>query len=207
MLLCSPPTPCPLRPWLRFPLPAAYLDAGTSSVLICSAADTCARIRVVCRRRVTGSPQHRDWSRKGEGLPGYWTVLFGRAVVEHPAGYAPSSPYLSETALLPSGHSAPWASGKNIGFGAASPRPTRSYAYASPAFLPRPSQGLLPTRAGSPFAGRVSHPLDDQQSFMESSHPPIPFDQQSLVALNCLYSEGTSLTLICAKGTVAMGWR
>ena len=69
------------------------------------------------------------------------------------------------------------------------------------------AQGLLPAWAGSPLAGRVSRPLDGKQSFMKASPPPIPFDQQSLVALNCLYSEGTSLTLICAKGTVAMGWR
>jgi hypothetical protein len=39
---------------------------------------------------------------------------------------------------------------------------------------------------GSPLAGRVSHPLDDKRSFMESSHPPFPFDQQCLVALNPL---------------------
>src|SRR5262249_43392390 len=46
-----------------------------------------------------------------------------------------------------------------------------------------PSQGLLPARAGSPLAGRVSHPLDDGQSFMKVSPPPIPFDQPCLVAL------------------------
>jgi len=46
-----------------------------------------------------------------------------------------------------------------------------------------PSQGLLPARAGSPLAGRVSHPLDDTQSFMKVSPPPIPFDQPCLVAL------------------------
>src|SRR5215470_17304451 len=46
-----------------------------------------------------------------------------------------------------------------------------------------PSQGLLPARAGSPLAGRVSHPLDDVQSFMKVSPPPIPFDQPCLVAL------------------------
>src|SRR5262244_2861782 len=51
--------------------------------------DTCARTRVVRRRRVTGAPRHRDWSRRGEGLPGYGTVLFVRAMVEHPARYTP----------------------------------------------------------------------------------------------------------------------
>jgi len=28
-------------------------------------------------------------SRRDESLPGYWAVLFLRAVVEHPAGYDP----------------------------------------------------------------------------------------------------------------------
>ena len=39
---------------------------------------------------------------------------------------------------------------------------------------------------GLPLAGRASHPLDDERSFMESSHPPFPFDQQGPVALNFL---------------------
>ncbi len=34
------------------------------------------------------SPEER------QGLPGYWAVLFVRAVVPHPAGYDPSSPLL-----------------------------------------------------------------------------------------------------------------
>jgi hypothetical protein len=38
------------------------------------------------------------------------------------------------------------------------------------------------------LAGQDSHLLDDTQSFMESSHPPIPFDQHCLVALIFLYS-------------------
>ncbi len=44
-----------------------------------------------------GSPALRKTgfsSRRGEDLPGYWAVLFVRAVVEHPAGYDPSSPLL-----------------------------------------------------------------------------------------------------------------
>src|SRR5439155_12020995 len=62
----------------------------------------------------------------------------------------------------------------------------RSRAYASPALFRRLSQGSLPTWAGSPLVGRDLHPLDDTQSFMKASPPPIPFDQQSLVALNYL---------------------
>jgi hypothetical protein len=66
------------------------------------------------------------------------------------------------------------------------PWPARSHAYASPTPFLTPSQGWLPAQAGSPLAGRVLHPLDDRQSFMKVSHPPIPFDQQGLVALNFL---------------------
>jgi hypothetical protein len=66
------------------------------------------------------------------------------------------------------------------------PRSTRSRAYASPAPLPRPSQGSLPARAGSPLAGRDLPPLNDERNSMESSHPPIPIDQQGLVALFAL---------------------
>jgi hypothetical protein len=51
----------------------------------------------------------------------------------------------------------------------------------------RPVPGLLPAQAGSPFAGRDLHPLDDKQSFMKASPPPIPFDQQGLIALYCLF--------------------
>ena len=66
---------------------------------------------------------------------------------------------------------------------AAFPWPTCSHADASPAVFPRQAQGLLPARAGSPLAGQDAHLLDDTQSFMETSHPPIPFDPQGLVAL------------------------
>ena len=153
--------------------------------------DTCARLRAVRRRRVTGSPPNRGVSRRGEGLPGYWAILFVRALVEHPAGYIPLLAQLSQgSRCCLRWNPALSASGKTIGFGAAVPRPARSHAYASPAVFPRPAQGLLPARAGSPLAGQDSHLLDDTQSFMETSHPPIPFDPQGLVALNFLYSRG-----------------
>jgi hypothetical protein len=50
------------------------------------------------------------------------------------------------------------------------------------------SQGWLPARTDSPFAGRDTHPLDDGQPFMKASPPPIPIDPHCLVALICLYS-------------------
>ena len=95
-----------------------------------------------------------------------------RAVVQHPAGYAPSSPLLLFEKVC--GEIAfafrkfrPLGIRDKIVFEAAYPRPTRSRAYASPASLPGPSQGSLPARAGSPLAGRVSHPQDDESKFHE----------------------------------------
>jgi len=61
---------------------------------IVSATSTCA-----CKRASFGdeSPalqKNRNLPRRSQGLPGYWAVLFVRAVVQHPAGYDPSSPLL-----------------------------------------------------------------------------------------------------------------
>src|SRR5216683_3395320 len=92
----------------------------------------------------------------------------------------PSSPVCRRGALLPSMESSTLGIREDIGFGAAVPRPARSSAYASPAVSPRPAQGWLPAWAGSPLAGQDSHLLDDKQSFMKASHPPIPFDPQGI---------------------------
>jgi hypothetical protein len=74
-----------------------------------------------------------------------------------------------------------------IGFGAAVPQPARSHTYASQTPSLGSAQGLLLARVGSPLARQDSHLLDDRQSFMVASQPPIPFDQPCLVALNFLY--------------------
>jgi hypothetical protein len=46
------------------------------------------------------------------------------------------------------------------------------------------------------------HPLDDTQSFMKASPPPIPFDQPCLVALHCL---SAAVRLFPEKFLVAPG--
>ena len=81
-----------------------------------------------------------------------------------------------------SGVAIPWTPGNLLLSWLLHPRPTRSRAYASPSPLPFPAQGSLPARAGSPLAGRFSHPLDDRQGFMKSSHTPFLLDQPCLVA-------------------------
>ena len=125
--------PVPRRPRsyaaLRLPAPISHgsgspcqWPTSMQALVLCRVADdTCACKRVVRRRQLTGSPRSRNMSRRGEGLPGAWAVLFVRALVEHPAGYGPRLAHLTERLLWPSGKSAPWASGKMIGFGAACP--------------------------------------------------------------------------------------
>src|SRR5262249_20655832 len=131
--------------------------------------DTCAGARVVRRRRGPGALRRRHGARRGEGLPGAWAVLFVRAMVAHPPGAVPLLAQVSPGALWPAGHAAPWASGPALGVGAACPWPTRSRASASPTPELRASPGSLPAWAGSPWAGRVVHPLDDEQSFLKAS--------------------------------------
>ena len=165
--------PVPRRPrsYAALRLPASFGHGSGSpcqwptslrALVLCPVADdTCAHQRVMRRRRVTGSPQDRDGSRRGEGLPGSWTVLFVRAMVEHPAGYGPLLAHLTERLLWPSGNSAPWASGKMIGFGAACPM-ARTFAClriadaisGTVARLATGSGGLTLGRAGFAPAGR-----------------------------------------------------
>ena len=98
-----------------------------------------------------------------------------RAIVEHPAGYVPSSPLLLfekiyGRTVIAIRENRTLGIRNEIVFETAVPRPTRSRAYASPTLLPRPSPGSLPARAGSPLAGQVSHLLDDIRNFKETSH-------------------------------------
>ncbi len=82
-----------LPPSATAPVPLAS-DLPRCGCLFCAprADDTCTRERIVRRRPLTGSPPNRNVSRRGEGLPGFWTVLFVRAMVDHPAGYGPDLP-------------------------------------------------------------------------------------------------------------------
>ena len=190
--------PVPRRPrsYAALRLPASFGHGSGSpcqwptslrALVLCPVADdTCAHQRVVRRRRVTGSPQDRDGSRRGEGLPGSWTVLFVRARVEHPAGYGPLLAHLTERLLWPSGNSAPWASGKMIGFGAACPM-ARTFACLRIADAISGTVARLATGPGELTLGRAGFaPAGRHTKFHEGMPPPIPFDQPCLVALNFL---------------------
>ena len=163
----------------------AYLDAGACSVPLRPTTRALANVSCVG----DGSPALRktgNGSRRGEGLPGYWTILFIRAMVEHPAGYAPLLAHFAQRALLPSSNSAPWASGKSIGFGAAC---SMAHTFAclriaeaisgTGARLATGSGGLTLGRAGFAPAGR-------QTKFHEGIVSSLPFDQHCLVALKFL---------------------
>jgi hypothetical protein len=175
----------------------ASLEAGACAVPL--RPTTRARANVSCVG--DGSPALRTTghgSRRGAGLPGSWTVLFLRAMVEHPAGYAPRLAHCAPRALLPSRHAAPWASGKRRGFGAACSmahtcacrRIAEAIAGTGARRAPG-SGGLTLGRAGFAPAGR-------QTKCHEGIFSSFPCDQHCLVALKFLYvvfSEAQRLAL------------
>ena len=142
-----------------------------------------------------GSPRRRPTSRqsrRSEDLPGYWAVLFVRAAVQHPAGYDPSLPLLlfekvcGEIAIA-------FTENRTLGirneYSFRSHLPTaHTLAYLrfadlvteTVARLTTGSDGLTPSRAGFAPAGRHT------KFHGVIAIPPIPIDQQSLVALNYL---------------------
>ncbi len=133
-------------------------------------------------------------SRRSEDLPGYWAVLFGRAVVLHSAGLDPSSPLLLFEKIYG------WvviAFAKNRTLGIRNEYSFRSQlptahtlaclrfadlVAETVARLATGSGGLTPDRAGFAPAGRRTKFQGD------IALPPIPIDQQSLVALFALFS-------------------
>jgi hypothetical protein len=187
-LVCSPPTPCLLRPRLRFPLPRAYLAAGASSVpfrpttrapATCRASETGHRLSVT-----PGYVEERRGPPRLRGRP--LRTCHGRTPRRIPP--PPRPEMLAGDGCCLQGKQAPGHPGRLEVSGPHAPWPTRSPAYASPGSFLAPSQGWLPARAGSPLAGQDSHLLDDTQSFMKASHPPVPIDPHCLVALFFLYS-------------------
>ena len=101
--------------------------------------------------------------------------------MQHPAGLGSSSPLLLFEKIYGEAAIAfrkfrPLDIRKVIVFEATYPRPTRSRAYASPASLPRPSQGSLPARAplgayvSSPWPGGIRTRWTTNRNFKETSH-------------------------------------
>ena len=100
------------RPRLWFPSPSAYPDAGA---VLCGLA----RMRPRTAASLTlgdldhRRPRHRRlFSRRDEGLPGSWAVLFARAAANHPAECVPPPrPSRVTAAVRLQGSRIPWALG------------------------------------------------------------------------------------------------
>ena len=122
-------------------------------------------------------PALPDFLRSKQGLPGYWVVLWLRAVLPNPAGYVRHSPVSTRRTLLPSASMDPWAPGTFVVFEANFARPTRSPAYASPVSLPSPSQGSASGMSGLTLYRTGFAPAGQLSRFLEaiaSSYPPRP---------------------------------
>ena len=79
--------PHPFRPRLRFSLAFGLPRGGCSFCAALRQPAACASRKHTARRRlITGSPQSPVVTRRSEGLPGFWAILFKRAVVVDPAG-------------------------------------------------------------------------------------------------------------------------
>ena len=113
-----------LPPLATAPVPLAGGLPRCGRFFCASAADdTCARQRVVRRRRVTGSPRNRGFVEERRGPPRLrgrpLRACHGRTPRRIPAPLAQKNSRRGW--LLPSGKTGPSASGKAIGFGAACP--------------------------------------------------------------------------------------
>src|SRR4030095_10147088 len=182
LLLCSPPTPCPHQPRLRFPLPAAYLAASACPMPL--GPTTRAPADVSCVG--DGSPALRQTGMyRGEARASQVTGPSSSYVPwsNTPPDMVPSSPTTRRSPCGLQVNQDPGPPGRLEVSGPPAPWPTRSPASASPRPFLTPAQGWLPARAGSPLAGQDSHLLDDTQSFMKALHPPVPIDPHCLVAL------------------------
>jgi hypothetical protein len=116
------------------------------------------------------------------GLPGVWTVLLLRAVVVHPAGCALPSPWCGETAVAFRENN-PLGTRDDVIFVAAFPTAHTLARLRIAGRVTATVARLATGWAGSPLAGRGSHPLDDEPNFMRLSHLSLLPDQAGLVAL------------------------
>jgi hypothetical protein len=97
------------------------------------------------------------------GLPGFWTVLLLRAVVVHPAGCDPPSPWCGEIAIA-FGTSNTLGTRDDLVFVAAFPTAHMLARLRIAGRVTADGARLATGWAGSPLAGRDSHPLDDKRT-------------------------------------------
>ena len=129
-----------------------------------------------------GSPLAGSVPRRDKGIPGAWAILFVRAVVDDPAGCDHPSPALGAVAVAFRLFNTLGTRNADSFRGYLPTAHTLTYLRFAESVTVSGAR-LATDRAGSPLAERVSHPLDDKQGFMKSSHTPILLDQPCLVAL------------------------
>ena len=112
-------------------------------------------------------------TRRKKGLPGAWAVLFQRAVGSDPAGCASRRAQRVETAIAFRLHNALGTQNERY-FVAVTPTAHSLACLRIGVFVTADAARLATGVGGSPFTGRVSHPLDGEQSFMTSPHRHSP---------------------------------
>ena len=105
--------------------------------------------------------------------PGAWAVLFQRAVGSDPAGCASRLAHRVETAIAFRLHNALGTQNERY-FVAVNPTAHSLACLRIGVFVTADAARLAPGVGGAPFTGRVSHPLDGEQSFMTSPHRHSP---------------------------------
>ena len=112
-------------------------------------------------------------TRRKTGLPGAWAVLFQRAVGSDPAGCASRLAHRVETTIAFRLHNALGTQNERY-FVAVNPTAHSLACLRIGVFVTADAARLATGVGGSPFTGRVSHPLDGKQSFMTSPHRHSP---------------------------------
>ena len=112
-------------------------------------------------------------TRRTKGLPGAWAVLFQRAVGSDPAGCAARLAPRVETAIAFRLHNA-LGTPNARSFVAVHPTAHSLACLRIGVFVTADAARLATGVGGSPFTGRVSHPLDGEHSFMTSPHRHSP---------------------------------
>ena len=120
-------------------------------------------------------------TRRKKGLPGAWAVLFQRAVGSDPAGCASRRAHRVETAIACRLHNALGTQNERY-FVAVNPTAHSLACLRIGVFVTADAARLATGVGGSPFTGRVSHPLDGKQKFHDITASSLPFDQPCLVA-------------------------
>ena len=108
-------------------------------------------------------------TRRKKGLPGARAVLFQRAVGSDPAGCASRLAHRVETAIAFRLHNALGTQNERY-FVTVNPTAHSLACLRIGVFVTADAARLATGVGGSPFTGRVSHPLDGEQSFMTSPH-------------------------------------